>query len=54
MAGAELFTVKLTGRGGHGAAPNLTIDPIVAAAQVVTALQTITSRNVAPLQSSGR
>jgi amidohydrolase len=52
MAGAELFTVKLTGKGGHGAAPHLTIDPIVAAAQVVTALQTITSRNVAPLQSA--
>jgi amidohydrolase len=52
MAGAELFTVKLTGKGGHGAAPHLTIDPIVAAAQVVTALQTITSRNVAPLQST--
>ncbi len=52
MAGAELFTVKLTGKGGHGAIPHLTIDPIVAAAQVVTALQTITSRNVAPLQSA--
>src|SRR5512135_1339448 len=46
MAGAELFTVKLTGRGGHGAAPHLTIDPIVAAAHIVTALQTVTSRNV--------
>jgi amidohydrolase len=52
MAGAELFTVKLTGKGGHGAAPHLTIDPIVAASQVVTALQTISSRNVAPLESS--
>jgi amidohydrolase len=52
MAGAELFTVKLTGKGGHGAAPHLTIDSIVAASQVVTALQTITSRNVAPLQSA--
>ena len=52
MAGADLFTVRLTGRGGHGAAPHLTIDPIVAAAQVVTALQTITSRNVAPLKSA--
>ena len=31
MAGAELFTVKLTGKGGHGAIPHLTIDPIVAA-----------------------
>jgi amidohydrolase len=52
MAGAELFTIKLTGKGGHGAVPNLTIDPIVAASQVVTALQSITSRNVAPLQSA--
>ncbi len=52
MAGAELFTVKLTGRGGHGAAPHLTIDPVVAAAQIVTALQTIASRNVAPLQAA--
>jgi amidohydrolase len=52
MAGAELFTIKLTGKGGHGAAPHLTIDPIVAASQVVTALQSITSRNVAPLQSA--
>jgi amidohydrolase len=52
MAGAELFTVKLTGKGGHGAIPNLTIDPIVAASQVVSALQSITSRNVAPLQAA--
>jgi amidohydrolase len=51
MAGAELFTIKLTGKGGHGAAPDTTIDPIVAAAQMVTALQTITSRNVPPLKS---
>jgi amidohydrolase len=52
MAGAELFTIRIRGKGGHGAAPHLTIDPIIAAAQVVTALQTITSRNVAPLQSA--
>jgi len=51
MAGAELFTIKLTGKGGHGAAPDTTIDPIVAAAQIVTALQSITSRNVPPLKS---
>ena len=50
MAGAEQFTIKLTGKGGHGAAPHLTIDPIVAAAQIVNALQTIASRNIAPLQ----
>ncbi|HLA08457.1 MAG TPA: amidohydrolase [Anaerolineales bacterium] len=51
MAGAELFFVKLTGKGGHGAAPDTTIDPVIAAAQIVTALQTITSRNVPPLKS---
>ncbi|HXD09761.1 MAG TPA: amidohydrolase, partial [Anaerolineales bacterium] len=52
MAGAELFSIKLTGKGGHGAAPDTTIDPVVAAAQIITALQTIASRNVAPLKSS--
>lgn len=50
MAGAEMFTVKLTGRGGHGAAPETTVDPVVAAAQIVTALQTIVGRNVPPLK----
>ena len=52
MAGAEQFTVKLTGKGGHGAAPHTTIDPIVAAAQIVTALQSIAARNVAPLHAA--
>ncbi len=52
MAGAELFTIKIMGKGGHGAVPHLTMDPIVAASQIVTALQSITSRNVAPLQSA--
>ena len=50
MAGAELFMVKLTGKGGHGAAPETTIDPIACAAQIVTALQTIVSRNIPPLK----
>ena len=52
MAGAEQFNIKLTGRGGHGAIPHAAIDPIVAAAQIVTALQSITARNVAPLQAA--
>jgi amidohydrolase len=50
MAGAELFIVKLTGKGGHGAAPDTTVDPIIAAAHIATALQTIASRNVPPLK----
>jgi amidohydrolase len=49
MAGGELFTVKVIGRGGHGAIPDRAVDPVVAAAQIVTALQTIVSRNVSPL-----
>jgi len=52
MAGAELFNVKVTGKGGHGAIPNVTIDPIVAASQILSALQTIVSRNVSPLETA--
>lgn len=48
MAGASDFVVTLTGKGGHGALPEETIDPVVCAAQIVMALQTIVSRNVAP------
>ncbi|MCZ2126888.1 MAG: amidohydrolase [Anaerolineales bacterium] len=50
MAGADLFSVKLTGKGGHGASPNTTIDPIVCAAQIVVALQSVVARNVPPLK----
>ncbi len=49
MAGAEIFKIKIIGKGGHGAAPHLTVDPILAAAQIITALQGIVARNVAPL-----
>jgi amidohydrolase len=52
MAGAEIFTVTITGRGGHGAIPDRAVDPIVAAAQIVTALQTVVSRNVSPLDTA--
>jgi amidohydrolase len=50
MAGTELFSIKLTGKGGHGGAPHTTIDPIIAAAQIVNTLQTIVARNVPPLK----
>lgn len=50
FAGAELFIVKLTGKGGHGALPETTIDPVVCAAQIVVALQTIVSRNIEALK----
>jgi amidohydrolase len=52
MAGAEEFQVKISGRGGHGAIPNQTIDPVVAAANIVNALQSIVSRNVGPLETA--
>jgi amidohydrolase len=52
MAGSEIFSVKITGKGGHGAAPHISVDPIVATAQIITALQTITSRNINPLESA--
>lgn len=52
MAGAEIFTVRVTGRGGHGAIPDAAVDPIVAAANIVNALQTIVARNVSPLDTA--
>jgi len=52
MAGAHIFTVRIKGKGGHGASPHQTVDPIVTAAQIITALQTITSRNIHPLESA--
>ena len=52
MAGAEEFKILIKGKGGHGAIPNLCIDPILAASQTVISLQSIVSRNVSPLQSA--
>jgi amidohydrolase len=49
MASADMFTVIIRGRGGHGAQPHLTIDAVVIAAQVVTALQTLVSRETSPV-----
>jgi amidohydrolase len=52
MAAADGFVVELHGVGSHAAVPEASVDPIVAAAQLVTALQSIVSRNVGPLQSA--
>lgn len=52
MAGAELFTIKITGKGGHGAMPHGAIDPVLTGAHIVTALQSVVSRNVAPLEAA--
>ena len=52
MAAFGTFEIELKGKGAHGAMPHEGADPVVAAAQLVTALQTIASRNVSPLESA--
>ena len=51
MAAADMFDLTINGRGGHAALPDQCIDPIVVASQVVSALQTIPSRNTHPVDS---
>ena len=48
FASSDRFTLTLKGHGGHGAMPQVTVDPIVGASQLVTMLQTIASREIAP------
>jgi amidohydrolase len=50
-ASTDEFVITVTGKGGHAAMPHLAIDPIVAGSAIVTALQTIASRNGNPLGS---
>ncbi len=52
MAAADRFQVRIVGKGGHGAQPQATEDPVLAASQVVTALQSIVSRHVDPLEAA--
>ena len=52
MAAFGTFEINIRGRGSHGAMPHAGTDPIIAAAQIVSALQSIVSRNVDPLQSA--
>lgn len=51
MAGISRFEIEISGKGGHGAMPHETIDPIICAAQMILSLQTIVSRNASPLES---
>jgi len=52
MAGAAFFDIHVAGRGAHGAQPERSIDPLLAASHIVTALQSIVARNVAPMDSA--
>lgn len=52
MASADEFDITIHGKGGHAALPNLTIDPIVVGAHVLSVLQTLVSRRTDPLDST--
>jgi carboxypeptidase Ss1 len=50
MAAPDTFVIRITGKGGHGAAPHETIDPVYVAAQVMIALQGVSGRTIDPVQ----
>jgi amidohydrolase len=52
MAAADIFTIKVQGKGGHGAQPHLCVDAVLIAAQIVEALQSVVARNVNPRQTA--
>lgn len=52
MAAADRFTLTIEGKGGHAARPHDGVDPVVVSAHLIMALQTISSRNVDPLESA--
>ncbi len=51
MAATDEIQIMVRGRGGHGAMPHLTVDPVVAAAQIISTLQTVASRSVNPVDA---
>ena len=51
MAAADMFTLTINGKGGHGAMPQQSVDPIAVGAQIVTNLQHVVSRRTSPLES---
>jgi amidohydrolase len=52
MAAAEFFTITIHGKGAHGSKPDQSVDPILTAARVIEALQSVVSRHVSPLESA--
>jgi len=52
MAASGVVHIKVIGKGGHGAMPDQTVDPIVAAAHLIMGLQTVTARNINPLDGA--
>jgi len=51
LAATDEIRIDVHGRGGHAAMPHLAVDPVVVTAHIITALQTIASRNVSPLDA---
>ena len=52
MAGGAYFDITVTGRGAHGARPEVGIDPVIIASHITTALQTVVSRNIKPIDTA--
>ena len=52
MAAADRITIEITGKGGHGAHPYLAVDPVLVSAHIITAVQSIVSRNVRAVDSA--
>ncbi|MFE0756060.1 M20 aminoacylase family protein [Inquilinus sp. NPDC058860] len=52
MSGGGIFDIEIAGRGAHGALPETGVDPVLIAAHVVTALQSVVARNIAALDSA--
>ena len=51
-AGGAFFDITITGRGAHGARPELSVDPVLVAGHIITALQSIVARNVSPADTA--
>ena len=52
MGSEDNFEIRIKGKGGHSSAPNMGVDPLVTASQIILALQTIVSRNVDPVEAA--
>jgi hippurate hydrolase len=52
MAAADRIEIHIEGRGGHGAHPHLSVDPVLVAGHIITAAQSIVARNVSPLDTA--